>query len=140
MKGRSAAFLKKITLSIAFLLFGILSFSANSSNYSEETQVLLEEIEETLKEYKHCSTKLDCQKKEFYFFRRIVGGFEISVYSMTDSRVISDVINHSLNLYNKTGQKINMKIDFYTEKHNETMGLKRLFIEPYILMNLKGNK
>jgi hypothetical protein len=86
-----------------------------------------------------CSDRNECQKKGLYFFGSGKEELHISLYSMTDLKVIQDIIGCVLSTYEENNLSPSVKLHFFREAHSS--GIKFFNKDkPFLAMSIEEKK
>lgn len=86
-----------------------------------------------------CNDRNECQKKGLYFFGSGKEELHISLYSMTDVKVVQDVIDCILSTYEENNLSPSVKLHVFREAH--TSGIKIFNKDkPFLTMSIEEKK
>jgi len=109
-------------------------FAAIVNNYGQEITGMAHKI---LMGRNLCSSYSDCSNKKLVFFSRKKGGTHLEVYGIENKDVLLELISLVISEYYSRNREIDIDIAFYEESHENMMGFKKFYIDPFIKIDLK---
>ncbi len=114
--------------------------------YSDSIRLkILEKADRVLINNKLCSDANDCTKKRLIFASRKKNsvlskfwGVHLESFEIKDIDVVSALMEIVISEYYINNRSVDIDADFYMKPHREMMGLKKLYVDPFITIKLKG--
>ena len=133
--------MKRIILVFCFVL---ISCSVSASLYREKhddvLKVISPVIEGILVFHGLCKDANDCGKKQLFFLKSGKNALYVSLYSITDLKVIQDVVESIFIVYEKNNSTDSINFQAYKKSHSESKGIFKVFFnknEPFFTMSIK---
>ncbi len=134
--------MKKILL--AFFLIALTCQTSAGGENGENTEFLSNflsaKISTVFLKHGICRDKNDCRKKELFFFAPGWDVLHLSFYSMTDLKVVQDLIHCVLSTYEENDFSPPVKLYFHRKPHGEGIIYLLTKEKPFLTMSIKERK
>lgn len=129
----------RIFFIVSVALISIIGF-AESREYYDQSIELVNEIDSILISEGVCSDRNDCVRKRLVFSKSQTDGVYIETFSITNKELVRKIIEACMSEYEKYGRHVGVELRMYLLPHSEMMGLKKLYVKPFVSLVVKGDE
>lgn len=132
-------FVIALTVVLGFASSATLAGKAGSY-YNERRLAAIAMIQATLISHGYCDDKNDCTKKRLVFGGFTSMGIDLEVYRVTEPEIIREILAVCVDIYGLDKKKRDVSLRMYHQPHEELMGFAKWYKDPFVKLNLKGEK